>query len=468
MRLRVQALSDKLRILTLDPGGWSQTLDALRLHLWDHRAIRLGLPTKTVEPAACSMRESSDRDVDSELLTAEFYRRYLLNDLLPFWAKAESDGAFQISLQRDGTSWDGPAPSATAQARMVYAFARGHAVSDTSGFGEVATRAVDHLIDTYWDREYGGWYRQADASGAVVDDSKFSFDQAYVLSGLAEYVRVTDDERARRYLIDTLTLIQEHVRDPVHDGYYDWLERNWSIRNPRKTLCIHVDLLAGLLAAHAVLPEQGLLEQIRALADVMCEHMQDQRSSRLLEVFRRDFVYSPFSCDDSVLVGHTFKVAKHFLAVSDLADDPSYAEAARRIVDCTLAFAWDSEQGGLFHEVYRNGVIKSGEKVWWTICEGMITLLMLAERTSEQTYLYRYHELATFAFKHFADPEFGEWISSTYRDGAPKCTDKGGTLEKAAFHTVEMASYAMASFERRALVLPFGQEEPVARERVVP
>ena len=457
----MQELSDRLRGALLDPGGWSQTLDNLRLRMWDRRALRLGLPTRASEPL-------SDRDADSALLTAEFYRRYLLDDLLPFWARAESGGAFRISLRRDGARWDGLAPSATAQARMVYAFARGHAVCEASGFGEIAARAVEHLLTTYWDSEYGGWYRQANADGTIVDDSKFSFDQAYVLTGLAEYVRVTGDERARRYLIDTLAHIQKHVWDPLHGGYFDWLERDWSIRHSRKTLCIHVDLLAGLLAAHAVLPGQGLFERIRALANLMRERMLDSRSVQLLEVFRRDFIYSPRGCDDTVVAGHSFKVARHFLTVSDLTDDSSYAETARRIVDCTLAFAWDSEQGGLFHEVYRNGVIKSGEKVWWTVCEGMITLLMLAERTREQTYLYRYHELATFAFQYFADPEFGEWITSTYRNGAPKCTDKGGTLEKAAFHTVEMASYAMASFEQRALVLPSGQEEPVDRELMIP
>jgi len=441
----MKQLGDKLRIAILEPRGRSRTLDNLRLHMWDRRALRLGLSTKTGGPP--------DRAIGPELLSAEFYRRHLLDDLLPFWARAESGGVFQISLQRDGTSWEGPAPSATAQARMVYAFARGHAVSDTSGFGEVAARAVDHLIGAYWDKEYGGWYRQAVAGGAVVDDSKFSFDQAYVLSGLAEYVRVTGDEHAQRYLIDTLTLIQEHVWDSLHNGYFDWLERDWSIRHPRKTLCIHVDLLAGLLAAHAVLPEQGLLERIKTLADLMRDRMLDPRSVQLLEVFQREFVYSPHSCEDTVLVGHTFKVAKHFLMVSDLTGDLSYAETAKLIVDRALEIAWDHEQGGVFHEVFRNGVVRSGEKVWWTVCEGMITLLMLGERISEQAYLDRYHELAAFAFQYFADPEFGEWITSTYRDGTPKCTNKGGTLEKAAFHTVEMASYAMASFERRTQVL---------------
>ena len=336
---------------------------------------------------------------------------------------------------------------------MVYAFARGHAVSEDSGFDEVAARAVDHLIRTYWDRTYGGWYRQVDAGGTVVDASKFSFDQAYVLTGLAEYLRMTDEERVRRYLVDTLGLVEKQVWDSLHGGYYEWLERDWSIRSSRKTLCIHVDLLAGLLAAHPVLPGQGLLERAGTLADLIRNRMLDARSARLLEVFRRDFVYSPFDCNDTVVVGHSFKVARHFLMVSDLADDPSYAEAARQIVDRALEFAWDHEQGGLVHEVFRNGVIKSAEKVWWTVCEGMITLLMLGERTMEQVYLDLFHELATFAFQYFADPEFGEWITSTHRSGAPKCTNKGGTLEKAAFHTVEMTSQALNIFELRALKL---------------
>ena len=421
-------------------------LDSLRLLWWDRRARRLGIPIRTGEAIAGRVSEPLHPTSESDLLSTEFYRRHLLDDLLPFWRQRENEGAFQILLRRDGTSFAGLVPSATAQARLVYAFSRGHAVCDGSGFDAVAARAVDHLIRSYWDREYGGWYRQVDADGAVVDDSKFSFDQAYVISGLAEYVRVTDDERARGYLVDTLKIVQEQVWDPVHAGYLDWLERDWSIRQSRKTLCIHVDLLAGLLAAHAVLSEQGLLEQVKTLANIMRDRMLYQKSGLFLEVFQRDFVYTPLGCDDTVVTGHTFKVAKHFLAISDLTDDASYAETAKQIVDCTLEFAWDHEHGGLFHEVFRNGAIKSEEKVWWTLCEGLITLLMLFERTGEQAYLDRYRELAAFAFEYFADPEFGEWIISTHRDGAPKCTDKGGTLEKAAFHTVEYASYAAVAF----------------------
>lgn len=451
VRSRVQEAGDKFRGAILNPGGWSQTLDAIRLRLWDRRARRLGLPAMSGGPVPCGIREPSDRDADPELLTAEFYRHHLLDDLLPFWARAESGGAFRVSLRRDGTNWDGPTPSATAQARMVYAFARGHTVSEDSGFDEVAARAVDHLISSYWDRTYGGWYRQVDAGGTVVDASKFSFDQAYVLTGLAEYLRVTDEERVRRYLVDTLDLIEKQVWDSRYGGYYEWLERDWSIRSSRKTLCIHIDLLAGLLAVNTVMPEQGLFERARTLAGLIRDRMLDARSAQLLEVFRRDFVYSPFDCDDTVVIGHGFKVAKHFLMVSELADDPTYAEAARRIVDRALEFAWDHEQGGLVHEVFRNGVIKSGEKVWWTVCEGMITLLMLGERTMDHVYQDLYHELATFAFQYFADPECGEWITSTHRSGAPKCTNKGGTLEKAAFHTVEMASHALMILEQRAL-----------------
>jgi mannobiose 2-epimerase len=419
----VRELGDRLRVAILDPGGRSQTLDALRLRGWDLRARRVGLPNHSVEAAQPAST--------AELHSADFYRRYLLDDLLPFWARAENAGVFRISLRKDATGWDGPAPSATAQARMVYAFSRGEAVDSDSGYGEVAARAVDYLIRAYWDRDYGGWYRQVDSGGTVVDDSKYFFDQAYVISGLAEYLRVTGDERVRGYLIDTLKLVEAQVWDSEHTGYFDWLERDWSIRRSRKTLCIHVDLLAGLLAAHAVLPDWGLLDKAHRLADVMRSRMVDPRSGLPLEVFRRDFVYSPFRCDDTLVTGHAFKVAKHFLTVSDLSGDSSYAKRARRMVDASLELAWDREQGGLFHEFFRSGAIKSGDKVWWSLCEGLITLLMMFERTGEQTYLDRYLELAAFSFAHFADSEFGEWITSTHRDGSPKCTHKGGTLEKA-------------------------------------
>ena len=159
-----------------------------------------------------------------------------------------------------------------------------------------------------------------------------------------------------------------------------------------------------------------------------------------LECFDRNFKESEFN--DVIIVGHVFKVARHFLSVAELTADNSYRDAAYTMTRNAISGAWDIDHGGTFHFLYRESERKSGEKVWWTMCEGLITLHMLFSLTGNKEYIDRFQNLAEFTFNHFNDSEYGEWITITNSDGTAKCTDKGGTLEKAAFHTVELTSYA--------------------------
>jgi N-acylglucosamine 2-epimerase len=102
---------------------------------------------------------------------------------------------------------------------------------------------------------------------------------------------------------------------------------------------------------------------------------------------------------------------------------------------------WDTEHGGFFYyrDVFDKPVQEYWQdmKFWWPHCEGLIAAALAYQVSGEEKYARHHQQLHEWSFRHFPDPEHGEWFGYLHRDGTPSNRLKG-SLWKGPFHLPRM------------------------------
>lgn len=436
------------RLDRIGPSGATPLKDWLALQVWAaYGRIRQRRPPT----------QRSAHAIGAEALTPyadpTFYRRHVLEDLLPFWrrhGKDELHGGFTTYLDRHGRCYAPAAPKhAAMQARMVYAFSVGAELDPDGEWMVEAEGAFRFLMAHLWDEGHGGWIATVEPDGRPRDTRKDLFTQAYNLIGIQEYFRVSGDQAVLDVARRAWALIEERARDGVHQGYFQTCDRDWRPAAEQKTSCVHLDLLAAAQGLYAITRAAADLERVRDLADLLVHRLTDPKHGLVLEIFQRNWVYHPAACRDRVQVGHVLKAVSLLLAAAEATGDAGYTAAADALGRRCLSSGWDPVNAGFYRLVSRTGVLADSDKLWWHQTEGLEALARLAIATEHPAYAGAFLRLAAFLFTRMSDPEFGEWYTLCRSDGAVVDSNKGG-FAKAAYHTVATCHEVAALLELRA------------------
>ena len=369
----------------------------------------------------------------------EFFQDHLFSNLLDFWHTNSLDyeyGGYITHLDRYGHPYDDSIKYAAMQARLIYAFSAGHRLKPDRGYLQLAEHGVNFLLKYFWDNQQGGWYNSVQRDGKVKSTTKDLFHQSYVLVGLTEYYRTTQDTVVLGFITRTYQLLEKHAWDATHLGFFESCYADWSIQSHRKTVCIQIDMLRALIALSSTIDDPIYRKHTFSLADLILKHTYDQSYGCLLETFYPDWRYSPLATEDQIQIGHNLKMAWLLLSANELEPHPLYIQAATRMVEYCLNYGWDHVCGGSFQDVYRNGLKASPVKIWWPECEGLHVLIALHQLTGEPRYWKYFQALTDFVFNSFIDHEYKEWFTSCSADGTPLDANKGG-IYKSAYHTVQ-------------------------------
>jgi N-acylglucosamine 2-epimerase len=126
--------------------------------------------------------------------------------------------------------------------------------------------------------------------------------------------------------------------------------------------------------------------------------------------------------------------------VMDLAvkrGDKALMQRAKDITLHTLEYAWDKKFGGILYFMdIKNAPpqqLEHDQKLWWVHVETLISLLKAYRLTGDKRCWVWFKKVHNYTWKHFADPEFGEWFGYLNRRGEPLLTLKGGKW-KGCYH----------------------------------
>jgi len=374
---------------------------------------------------------------------AEFYRKHLLEDVMPFWearTRDETAGGYLTCFDRAGNVTD-PGKYIWFQARQAYMFAALYnQVEPRPLWLDLARCGRDYLVENAYAGD-GRWNYRLDRKGNVLEGTISIFTDGYALAALSEFATASNSSEDRPLIQDTYDALERSTRDPE---FKDLFHDTWDPRFKRHG--VYFIALDSAQVARQVLGD----EITRPLID-LCLH-------EILYVFANDETqthYDNIGRDGSVLdieecrvlnPGHTLESMWFCIEEGLHRGHRETVDRALTITDWAYERGYDREHGGIVSFLDASGKepkqmdwhketnMMWHDKAWWVHSEALHTLaLAVVHRGNEESDLDRFLDLHSWCQKHFYDPEYGEWYAELHRDGTPKLTDKG-TIWKAAYH----------------------------------
>lgn len=367
------------------------------------------------------------------------YRKALLDDCVSFWFPRCIDrnhGGFVHCLDRDGTLLDSD-KSVWAQGRMswmllqLYGTAQLHGDSrrdDWRTWAESGLQFLNaHCVDTD-----GRMFFQMTSDGRPIRKRRYAFSESFAAIAFAAHGGLTGNSSSSSRAVQ------------LFKQFVDW------------------NFTPGLMPSKftEVRPMIGLGPRMIALVTA-----QEFRQSlgpheliqfwidRCIDEIENLFVKPELRCvmetvgpDGSIIdhfdgrtlnPGHSIECAWFILREGKYQNNRALIELGCRMLEWSWERGWDHEYGGLFYfrDVYGKPVQEYWHdmKFWWPHDEAIIATLFAFQLTGEPRYLDWHQQVSDWSFRHFADPEHGEWYGYLHRDGRVSVPLKGN-LWKSFFH----------------------------------
>lgn len=341
---------------------------------------------------------------------------------------------------------------AVLNARILWTFAAAARVLNNTPYRILAARAYDYLMQRFIDREQGGVYWSLNADATPLDTKKQTYAIAFAIYGLAEYVRLTNNQEALNAAIRLFEDLEAHAykwdnekMSKCKNGYVEALTRNWQpiadMRLSEKdengvfTMNTHLHVLEAYTNLYRVLKnvqrddvqgtKERITKQLRTLIDIFANRIFDPATGHLMLFF--DEKWQPSNTHTSP--GHDIEAAWLLHEALEVLGDE---ELLNQTLPVIHSLAQAAEENIM------------DEKEWWCYAEAVVGYI-------DQWKLYQDEkpiesninlELAETAFHyiqtHLMDRENGEWFWTILPDGTPDRTHDKAGFWKCPYHNSRM------------------------------
>ena len=185
------------------------------------------------------------------------------------------------------------------QARHIWAAA--HAArfhNEDTSMRHIAAHGASYLRRTMWDSRWGGFYDLVTREGKPIEEDgriiKRAYGNSFAIYGLAEYAEVSGDTVALHLAQETFRWLETHSYDPLHGGYFQFLERDgtplekgWRGVAPKdQNSTIH--LLEAFTRLYEVWPDTTVRKRLDELLHLVRDVITTPRGHMML-FFERDW-----------------------------------------------------------------------------------------------------------------------------------------------------------------------------------
>ncbi|MBG0860143.1 MAG: AGE family epimerase/isomerase [Bacteroidales bacterium] len=378
----------------------------------------------------------------SDFFSGDYWKSQALNDIMPYWTRYSRDmtaGAFYTNLDSAWNTFGSLDKYPSMISRHLFSYSAAYLLSGNAEDIVIADSTTKWLIRYAWDKEFGGWFDALDRNGNPVRTTKTTFVQVYAVTGLTLYYFATRDTTALRYIERSNDLLESKVWDKESGGYYNVMNRDWSISDSNKSFSSQVTPVSGyLFYLYLATREEKYLNQISRILDVTVNNMVDPESGWVLEDFERNWTYLEGREGASEInIGHNIEVAWMLLRNYLLTRNNTHLQAALSLA-AKLSVAGFMKDNGIW--LTSTGRLASSQQAtdtyWWIQAYGNIFSLYLYRATGEIKYLADFRKGAAFWDSEFIDPVHGDTYFSVGKDGTVKDATKA-TQFKTSYHSIE-------------------------------
>ena len=384
---------------------------------------------------------------DRESLTA-LYRDTLLDNIVPFWLKNGLDskhGGIMTCLDRDGSLVDDD-KSVWFQGRAGWLFATLYNdVEPREEWLDAAQSCVNfienHCIDTD-----GRLYFQVTRDGHPIRKRRYVYSEAFAAIAHAAMYRATAQEKHKL-----------RARE-LFDIYLDWsftpgkMPSKFADTRPMIGLAPRMIAIVTAQELRKNLIDHNLDPLIDQTIREIGQYFMHPELEAVLESVAPDGSFVNHADGRILNPGHALECAWFILEESRLRGGiPEYTKMGLTILDWMWKWGWDETHGGIlyFRDVLNKPVQEYWHdmKFWWPHNEAIIATLLAFNLTGEPKYAEWHRAVHDWSFRHFSDPEHGEWYGYLHRDGSVSQPSKG-TLWKGPFHLPRMLLQCWQIMER--------------------
>ena len=376
-------------------------------------------------------------------------------NILSFWQERMVDyrqGGFYGRIDGYNVLHPDAEKGAVLNARILWTFSAAARVLNNTPYRILAARAYDYLMQRFMDREQGGVYWSLNADGTPLDTKKQTYAIAFAIYGLAEYVRLTNNQEALNAAIRLFEDLEAHAykfenekMSKCKNGYGEALTRDWQpiadMRLSEKdengvfTMNTHLHVLEAYTNLYRVLKnvqrddvqgtKERITKQLRTLIDIFANRIFDPATGHLMLFF--DEKWQPSNTHTSP--GHDIEAAWLLHEALEVFGDEELLNQTLPVIH-SLAQAAEEDI--------------MDEKEWWCYAEAVVGYI-------DQWKLYQDEkpiesninlELAETAFHyiqtHLMDRENGEWFWTILPDGTPDRTHDKAGFWKCPYHNSRM------------------------------
>ena len=390
---------------------------------------------------------------------AALYRDTLLHDVMPFWLRHGMDrehGGILTCLDRDGSVVDTD-KSVWFQGRAAWMFATlanttalaGDCKSPARADWLAAARSCIEFLRHHCHAPDGKMYFTVTREGQPLRMRRYVYSESFAAIGNAAFAKATGDARAAE---DAVKLFATYLHHSFTPGV---MPPKFEATRPSKGIGPHMIGIATAQELRANLGDvmvsgRTCTEWIdRSIAEIERDFLKPEHRA-LLEVVAPDGSIIDHHDGRTLNPGHALECAWFMMHEGELREDKKLIQLGTTILDWMWARGWDAEHGGLLYftdllgkpvEEYWHDM-----KFWWPHNEAIIATLLAWQLTGEPRYAAMHAQVHDWSFKHFPDPEHGEWFGYLHRDGSASSRAKG-TLWKGPFHLPRMLWYCWRLLE---------------------
>ena len=320
----------------------------------------------------------------------------------------------------------------------------------------IAKHGIAFLRDKMWDAECGGFYWEIAADGTpptANSEMKHAYGISFGIYAAAAVYELTKDDADLQLAKDTFFWLDRFGHDARNGGYREAFYRDGrpmltppqdqpSITTGKvgerlgdKSMNTHIHLLEAFTVLYKVFPDPTLRSRLEELL-VIIRDRGITRPAALYQFFTMD--WTPAAT--LVSFGHDVETAfllEEAIAVLGRPDDRETLNVCQALVDHSLQFGWDSQNGGFWHEGATYSAPADRRKVWWVQAEGLNELFFLYRRYGETDMQYgkRFVEQWGFIKRSMMDAEHGGWFNTVSESGVhPPGEHSKANQWKTAYH----------------------------------
>ncbi len=373
--------------------------------------------------------------IEELIMYKKLFEKELHENILAYWMKygVERNGeGFYPAVNLDNEPVLTVDKSCVLNARILWTFAAAAKMYPDKGYEEIAHRAYRVITEDFVDKESGGYFMEISAENKVVNSTKHTYAQAFVIYALCKYYEFNPNDLVMNQIQEFFYFLDDKTKDPVHPGYQESFTREWEFHqenrmadnNEPKSMNTHLHLLEAYAAVFKIWQGHLVQQRLTGLLRIFTDRII-RISGHMGVFFTSDFLEAESSkgiCSFGHDIEASWLIWEAAIILGDKEIQQKILPQILKMADAVWRVGVDKD-GGLFLESTRFGSHVRTNKHWWLQAENLVGFMNMFQLKGDEKYWDTVKLIWDFIDRCVIDHVGGEWFTKVNRLGVPYLTE---------------------------------------------